>query len=56
LKPTASIASGGGPTQTAPEASTARAKAALSERKPYPGWTASAPEVSITSMSFSTFR
>ena len=34
LLPIASIASGGGPIQTSPAASTARAKPAFSERKP----------------------
>ena len=43
LDPIASMASGGGPTQVSPASSTARAKAAFSDRKPYPGWTASAP-------------
>ena len=35
--PISSIASGGGPIQTSPAASTARANTALSARKPYPG-------------------
>ncbi len=33
----------GGPTKTSPASSTARANAARSDRKPYPGWIASAP-------------
>ena len=43
LSPPARSASGGGPTQTRPAASTASAKSAFSARKPYPGWIASAP-------------
>ena len=43
FEPIASIASGGGPIQVRPAASTARANVAFSARKPYPGWTASAP-------------
>ncbi len=43
LRAIASIASGGGPTQARPAAVTARAKAGFSDRKPYPGCTASAP-------------
>lgn len=35
--------SGGGPTKTIPASVQARAKSALSETKPYPGWMASAP-------------
>ena len=41
------------PIQTSPAASTARAKAAFSARKPYPGWTALAPERRAASSSFS---
>jgi hypothetical protein len=44
LSPIPSIASAGGPIQTRPAVSTARANSALSARKPYPGWIASAPE------------
>ena len=36
--------SGGGPTQVIPAATTSSANAALSARKPYPGWIASAPD------------
>src|SRR5919198_21297 len=43
LEPIVSIASAGGPIQTSPARATARAKAAFSARKPYPGWIASAP-------------
>ena len=39
----ASIAAGGGPIHTSPASTTARAKSAFSDRKPYPGCTASAP-------------
>ena len=41
--PIASIASGGGPTNTRPAAAQARANAAFSARNPNPGCTASAP-------------
>ena len=44
FEPISSIAAGGGPIQTSPASSTARANAAFSARKPYPGCTASAPE------------
>ncbi len=44
LSPIASIASGGGPTKTSPAAAQARANAAFSARKPYPGWTMVAPD------------
>ncbi len=47
LSPMTSMASGGGPTNVTPWAVTARAKSAFSEKKPYPGWTASAPLRSI---------
>ena len=46
LSPMISIASGGGPIHTAPEATIVRAKSAFSLKKPYPGWTASAPDCS----------
>ena len=42
FSPISSIASGGGPMNRIPALAQARAKAAFSERKPYPGWTASA--------------
>ena len=38
------MAAGGGPIQVRPASMTARANAAFSARKPYPGWTASAPD------------
>ncbi len=56
LSPMISIAAGGGPTQQAPAAVTARAKAAFSAKKPYPGWTASAPLRATASSSRSTER
>jgi hypothetical protein len=43
FRPIVSIASGGGPTNTRPAATHARAKPAFSDRNPYPGWIASAP-------------
>jgi hypothetical protein len=43
LSPRRSITSAVGPMNTRPAASTARAKAAFSARKPNPGWMASAP-------------
>src|SRR5215472_1847031 len=43
FSPMAAIASGGGPTKTIPESAHARANAAFSLRKPYPGWIAWAP-------------
>ena len=56
FEPIASIASGGGPIQVRPAASTARAKSAFSARKPYPGWTASAPAAPAASRIRSWFR
>ena len=56
FEPIASIASAGGPTNTMPASSQARAKAAFSARKPYPGWIASAPDCLAASRIFSTFR
>ena len=44
LEPMASMAPGGGPTHTSPAPITTRAKSPDSERNPYPGWMASAPE------------
>ena len=43
LSPMTSMADEGGPTSTTPATSSASAKATFSARKPYPGWTASAP-------------
>ena len=56
FEPIASIAAGGGPIQTRPASSTARANVAFSARKPYPGWTASAPAFSAVSTIFAWFR
>jgi hypothetical protein len=56
LEPIASIAEAGGPMKVMPASSRRCAKAAFSARKPYPGWTASAPDCWITSSSLSTFR
>ena len=44
LSPSNLIALGGGPIQIKPAAITRSAKSAFSERNPYPGWTASAPD------------
>ena len=44
LSPRLAIASGGGPIQVRPASITACAKSAFSERNPYPGCTASAPD------------
>lgn len=41
--PNSSSCSGVGPTNTIPASSQRRAKAASSDRKPYPGWIAPAP-------------
>ena len=43
LSPIARIAPGGGPIQVTPAAVTASANAGFSDRKPNPGWIASAP-------------
>ncbi len=43
LSPPSRSAAAGGPTQVRPAATTASAKSPFSARKPYPGWTASAP-------------
>src|SRR5262249_21862551 len=47
---------GGAPPKPTPASTTARAKAAFSARKPYPGWTASAPAVRAAASSASTDR
>ncbi len=44
FEPMASMAAAGGPTQTKPAPVTTREKSPDSDRKPYPGWMASAPE------------
>src|SRR6184192_3318846 len=56
FEPITSIASAGGPIQTTPARPTARANGAFSARKPYPGWTASAPARAATSRMRSWFR
>jgi hypothetical protein len=56
LSPIASIASGLGPTQTRPSSRQAAANEAFSARKPYPGWTASAPVFRAAARIASTFR
>ncbi len=38
------MAAGGGPIQVSPASRTAWANSAFSDRNPYPGWIASAPE------------
>ena len=50
LSPICSIAPDGGPMKTTPSASNASANFRFSDRKPYPGWTASAPVWRIASM------
>ena len=42
--PNASRCAGVGPTNASPASSTCRAKSAFSDRNPYPGWMAPAPE------------
>ena len=49
LLPMSRIADSGGPTNSMPAALHAREKASFSERKPYPGCTARAPERTATS-------
>ncbi len=56
LSPMTSMASGGGPIQVTPAPEMARAKSAFSEKKPYPGWTPSAPERPTTSRILSVLR
>jgi hypothetical protein len=56
LSPMARIASGGGPTKTSPARAQASAKPAFSERKPYPGCTACAPELFAAATMRSPFR
>jgi len=41
---------------TSPESTHARANAAFSARKPYPGWTASAPLTRAAEMTFGMLR
>ena len=56
LLPSSSWVAGDGPIHVSPASSTARAKAALSERKPYPGWTACAPVRLAAAISAETLR
>jgi hypothetical protein len=56
LSPITSIASGGGPIHVTPSAMMARAKSVFSEKKPYPGWTASAPDWRMTSRILAVLR
>jgi hypothetical protein len=51
-----SIASGDGPIQVSPAAVTASAKAARSDKNPYPGCTASAPALKAAATMAWTFR
>ena len=51
-----SIASGGGPMKVTPREVMARAKSVFSEKKPYPGCTASAPDRVMTSRIASVLR
>ncbi len=56
LSPIREIALAGGPMKASPASAQAWAKAAFSARKPYPGWTASAPVRRAASSSRSTDR
>ena len=56
LLPSASITSAVGPIHVRPAATTARAKSAFSERNPYPGCTASAPQRSATASTAGMLR
>lgn len=56
LSPSESIAAGDGPIQMRPASVTAWANSAFSERKPYPGWKASALVFAAMSSSFLWFR
>ena len=47
LSPITRIASDGGPMNVTPFSIICSANSAFSEKKPYPGWTASAPDFSI---------
>jgi hypothetical protein len=50
LSPTFSITSGFGPMKVIPSSAQISAKYGSSERKPYPGWIASAPVLSAAPM------
>ena len=56
LSPISSMASASGPTQISPASFTARAKRAFSDRKPKPGWMASAPADFAAAMIWSMSR
>ena len=56
LSPSLRSVSGRGPMKTMPCAAQARAKSGDSERKPYPGWMASAPVSAATRSISSTDR
>jgi len=56
LLPMRRMASAGGPTKTRPAPAQAAANPAFSERKPYPGWMASAPVRRAASSSRATSR
>ena len=56
LSPIRSIVSARGPMNVIPATSHFRANPAFSDRKPYPGWTASAPHFRAVSMILSTSR
>ena len=56
LSPIFRIASGEGPIQVRPTSPRISAKCAFSARKPYPGWTASAPVISAAATIEVMFR
>jgi hypothetical protein len=56
LLPMAVMAEGGGPTKAIPASRHSWANAAFSERNPYPGWIAVAPDRRATSMMSSWSR
>ena len=56
LSPKALIAAGGGPIQIKPASITLCAKSAFSERNPYPGCTASAPDCFANSIILGIFK
>jgi hypothetical protein len=56
LLPICCITAGGGPTKVNPSAAQISAKSGSSERKPYPGWMASAPVRSAASTMLATCR
>ena len=56
LSPRASMTPGAGPIHAIPVFSMARANSGFSERKPYPGWMASAPDSTAIWRSLSALR